>query len=536
MLPGRLITIRDLSSTRFWLVLSFGLFINACTSLPVDYPRSESHVLTETKGVRLDSVIRPKLEGHEDQSGALLLSSGLDAFLARLVLAETADSSLDIQYYIWHGDTTGKLLINALIKAAERGVRVRLLLDDIGTAANDKALLMMDDHPNIEVRLFNPIAHRSARTLGMIGDLSRVNRRMHNKSFTADNLAAIVGGRNIGDEYFEADGNLEFTDLDVLLIGKVVDQVSVSFDQYWNSSVVYPITVLSQIRPSAEETQAAGERIEEFNRSQRAAPYLDALESSSFAQALRDGTLSFSFGDAHMVYDDPAKINADDEDKSTLLITQLSAQFQSVRSELLLVSPYFVPGDEGVAALKKQVERGVKVRIVTNSLAATDVPMVHAGYARYRRPLLEAGIELYEVKPTASAREDQPGRDPKREKGAAQGLTGSSRASLHAKTLVFDRRSVFIGSMNLDPRSVFTNTEIGVVVDNPELVGQGIDNIDKNLPDGTYQVVLVEAGAGIEWLDSQNGVEIRHTREPLTSGWQRFKVWFYSLLPIEPLL
>jgi len=513
----------------------------ACATLPSDFPRTESHVLTDTADTRLGRASTQLLATHPGSSGVHLLERGTDAFVARLALAETAARSLDVQYYIWHGDTTGRLLLHAVLRAADRGVRVRLLLDDLGTAADDRALLMIDAHPNVEVRLFNPVAHRSMRLFGMLADLTRVNRRMHNKSFTADNQATIVGGRNIGDEYFEARPDLDFGDLDALVIGAAVNDVSDGFDRYWNSAHVWPIRALSKAKRAGDESDAVRTQLREFAESQRDSAYADRLRVSALAQQLRDAAVPFAFGQVRVLYDDPAKIGEPQATpgatagKEAMLLAQMLPEFEALREELVLVSPYFVPGKAGVTALRKLRERGVRVRIVTNSLASTDVSIVHSGYSRYRRVLLEAGIELYEVKPTVTREE------PRTRSSASAGLSGSSRASLHAKTLVFDRRSLFVGSMNVDPRSVFTNTEIGVMIGVPALAGDVAQRLVEALPQFTYRLELKPTAAdteqrALEWVSEDAGREVRYSTDPQTSAWRRFSVWFFSLLPIESLL
>ena len=524
-----------------WGLLLVVLLQAGCASLPTDYPRSASTALADTADTRLGQTSSRLLAGHPDLSGVLLLNRGTDAFLARLALAEVAQRSLDIQYYIWHGDTTGKVLAARVLHAAERGVRVRLLLDDIGTAADDRHLLALDSHPNIEVRLFNPIAARSTRMLGFMADFSRTNRRMHNKSFTADNQAMIVGGRNIGDEYFGARPDIEFADLDLLAIGPVVSEVSRQFDAYWNSPLAFPIAVLSQDRPSDEAIRQARAALREFVLAQKEGSYAQALKSSGLAEGLVEGSLAFNFAKVRVVADDPMKILKESTDNSTRLLPKLLPEFEALDSELLLVSPYFVPGETGVDRLRSLVQRGVKVRVLTNSLASTDVPAVYAGYKRYRRALLEAGVELYELKPTAvhTAKHDQPSGS--RDAEAKPSLAGSSHASLHAKSMAFDRRALFVGSMNLDPRSVFTNTEIGVVVEHPGLVAQRVETIDRRLPEISFRLELAppagpDSTPGIEWVTPVDGQAMRYSREPMTHGWQRFKVWLYSLLPIEHLL
>lgn len=540
--PSRAIRQKKTLHTLAMLGLLLALLLQAgCASLPTDYPRSTSTALTDTGDTRLGQTSSRLLAEHPDMSSVLLLNRGTDAFLARLALAEIAQRSLDIQYYIWHGDTTGKLLAASVLHAAERGVRVRLLLDDIGTAADDRHLLALDSHSNIEVRLFNPIAARSTKLLGFLADFSRTNRRMHNKSFTADNQAMIVGGRNIGDEYFEARPDVEFADLDLLAIGPVVGEVSRQFDAYWNSPLAFPIAVLSQDTPSDEAIRAARAGLLEFVQAQKHGSYAQALKSSGLAEGLAEGSLAFSHAKVRVVADDPMKILRESTDTASRLLPKLLPEFESLNSELLLVSPYFVPGDAGVDHLRALVQRGVKVRVLTNSLASTDVPAVYAGYKRYRRALLEAGVDLYELKPTAdhTAKHDRPSGA--RDDEDKPSLTGSSHASLHAKTMAFDRRALFVGSMNLDPRSVFTNTEIGVVVEHPGLVAQRIETIDSRLPEISYRLELTPAAGpdsapGTAWVTTQDGQEVRYSSEPMTRAWQRFKIWFYSLLPIEHLL
>jgi putative cardiolipin synthase len=516
-------------------ILLATIMLAGCASLPTEYPRTPSTSLTDTHDSKLGRGSSRSLAEHPGLSGVRLLSRGTDAFLTRLALAEAAERSLDIQYYIWHNDTTGKILAERVLRAADRGVRVRLLLDDIGAAARDGTLLAIDSHPSIEVRLFNPIAARSTKLLGMVADFSRGNRRMHNKSFTADNQVMIVGGRNIGDEYFQARPDVDFADLDLLAIGPVVGEVSRQFDRYWNSPLAFPITALSRAAPGDEDRPRALAGLRAFVQSRMDGD--PALKPSDLVEDLAKGGLAFSYGRARVLADDPAKVLADTADDANHLLPALLPEVEALASELVLVTPYFVPGEAGVARLGNLSRRGVIVRVLTNSLASTDVPVVHAGYQKYRRALLDAGIELHELKPTAT-------------RGAAVGpgagvtrhpLSGSSRASLHAKALIFDRRALFVGSMNLDPRSLFTNTEIGVVVENPELATAMAEKLDSLLPEVSFRLELApaadpESEPGIAWVARQDGEEIRYASEPMTSAWQRFKTWFYSLLPIEHLL
>lgn len=520
------------------------LAIAGCASLPQDYPREESHALADTANTPLGRALAPLLAKHAPRSGAYPLNSGLDAFVARMLLAEAATRSLDVQYYIWHGDTTGKLLLHGLRRAADRGVRVRLLLDDIGTAANDTGLQTIDAHPNIEVRLFNPLAVRGARTIGMLGDLQRTNRRMHSKSFTVDNQATIVGGRNVGDEYFAAREDVQMRDFDVVAVGPVVAQASAAFDLYWNSPQVYPIGALVSRRPSPEDVTAASARLDAFVESQRQGPYVQALSNSNLAGKLRSQQLAYFWGEARIAYDEPGKIAEEPSKREANLLPTLRAQVAPATTELLVVSPYFVPGDEGVAALRQMREKGIRVRIVTNSLAATDVVSVHSGYQRYRKALLAAGIELYELKPSAAQKLDaaawkhgagEPHAD------TAYGVAGSSRAALHAKTLTVDRRTLFVGSMNLDPRSVFLNTEIGAILEMPEMAHEYAQRLDAELRESAYRLALVPSGGAgssvqLEWIALEEGREVRYTSDPGASFWRRFSAGLLSLLPIESQL
>jgi len=519
------------------LVLGLGLALAGCASLPEAYPRQESHALSDTADTRLARALAPQLARHGARSGAYPLESGLDAFVARFVLTETAQRSLDLQYYIWHGDASGKLLLEALLRAADRGVRVRLLLDDIGTAAKDEALLMLAAHSNIEVRLFNPLAMRGARTIGLLAEFERTNRRMHNKSFTADNQIGIVGGRNIGDEYFAAREDVEMRDFDVIAVGPVVPQVSGAFDLYWNSAMAYPIEALARNEPEAQSVAQARDGLHAFVESEKDGPYAQALLRSPLAARLRANAVEYFWGDARMAYDDPQKIAVAPSDQETQLLSKLRSEVAPPESELLVLSPYFVPGEAGVESLRRLCQRGVKVRIVTNSLASTDVVSVHSGYQRYRKSLLEAGIELYELKPTAAQKQDEAAKHA----GTTHGVSGSSRAALHAKTLVTDRRTLFVGSMNLDPRSVFLNTEIGVILEMPEMARAFVERLDADLRGSAYRLALAPedaAGSGrrIEWIALEDGREIRYTAEPGASIWRRLGAGLMSLLPIESQL
>jgi putative cardiolipin synthase len=513
-----------------WLVGLVGLLallaLAGCASLPSDYPRSISHAVTGTADTRLGRLAATVRARREATSGVHLLSRGLDAFSARLALIQLAERSLDVQTYIWRNDTTSRLLAAALLRAADRGVRVRLIVDDAGVPTDDTLMRVLDAHPAIELRLFNPVANRRARLLSALLDFDRSNRRMHNKSFTADNQATIVGGRNIGDEYFEARLDLEFDDLDVLAVGQAVSEVSASFDQYWNSEAAYPIQALGPGFGTTADIEQAAAALEHFADSRHGDAHAKAVRDNHLPRELADGTLAFTPAAVRVLADEPGKLDQERPDSATYLLTRMRPEFVALRREVIFISPYFVPGDGGLANLQRLRARGVRVRVVTNSLIATDVPAVHAGYARYRPALLAAGIELYEVKPTRQRR------------SAPAGLRGSSRASLHAKALVFDCRQLFVGSMNIDPRSIATNTELGLVIDAPELAQRMCDGVEQALPARAWRVerqAASEPGWELAWITVEDGREVRLDREPRAGIWRRLQTWLFSLVPIELL-
>ena len=336
------------------------------------------------------------MEAHPGLSGIVALPDGHDAFAARALLADAAEHTLDVRYYIWHNDMSGTLLYSALRRAADRDVQVRLLLDDNNTTGLDPVLAALDAHPNIEVRLFNPFRARRWRLLGYLTDFKRLNRRMHNKSFTADNNATIIGGRNIGDEYFDAGQAPWFVDLDVLAIGPVVDAVSRDFERYWASASSIPA---ARVLPRATATSIAAVAADAVRTEHHpdAAAYIAALARSSFVRDLLAHRLTFDWAATRMLSDDPAKgLGRAPED--ALLWHRLEEILATPMRELRLVSPYFVPGSAGVEALAVIARQGVKVAVLTNALEATDVAVVHAGYAKRRKSLLAAGITLFELK------------------------------------------------------------------------------------------------------------------------------------------
>jgi len=496
-----------------------------CATLPPPKDRVETAALTDTTATRLGRAIAPGVAANPAKTGIHELPDPRDAFAVRVLLASAAEKSLDAQYFIWNGDHVGYLLFQALWHAAERGVRVRLLLDDLNTTGLDSTIAALDAHPNIEVRLYNPVVIRDNRMLNFVTDFTRVNRRMHNKSFTADNQATVVGGRNIADEYFGAGSGLSFADLDVLAVGSAVPKVSQEFDIYWNSASAYPASGF--VGPSKRDDTTDLEANFVANRADaESIAYLEAVRATPLVSALLDRTLAFEWAAAEVVYDDPTKTLDTTERTDVLLFPELVRQMGRPEKMLDIVSPYFVPGDGGTELLAALAKRGVTVRILTNSLAASDEKTVHSGYGKRRRALLEAGVRLYEIKPTAT-----------KEANESRHRFGVSTSSgLHAKTFAVDNRRIFVGSFNFDQRSARLNTEMGLVLSNAELA-RGLGRFfDVEVPMLAYEVRLGADGSSLEWIERTPSGEKRYDTEPETKWSTRMGVEVLSILPIEWLL
>lgn len=498
--------------------------VSGCSTLSSLENRTASTAIFNTGDTKLGRGISPLVESHPGTSGIYPLSDARDAFAARALLAQAAERTLDLQYYIWHGDMSGTLLLNAVRDAADRGVRVRLLLDDHGTSGIDTTLAALDSHPSIEVRLFNPFVIRNPRGINYLFDFFRLNRRMHNKSFTADNQVTIIGGRNIGDEYFGAADGLLYVDLDVMAVGPVVSEVSKDFDRYWASKSSYPVAgLLPAVSPARSAEIAVSASL--IKEDPAAIAYIDAIRNSSFVRELVERRLPLQWAATRMISDDPAK-GLGLARPEQLLLQKLKEIIGEPQTKVDLVAPYFVPGAEGSAAFVELAKRGVKLRILSNSWEATDaVAPVHAFYAKWRRSLLEGDIELYELRrlsPAVEARKND-------------GPSGSSSSSLHAKTFSVDRARVFIGSFHFDPRSAELNTELGFVIESPALA-QAIENaFDNRISASAYEVRLSDDGQ-IYWIEQRDREAVRYDTEPGTNFWQRAGLRFVSFLPIEWLL
>jgi putative cardiolipin synthase len=426
----------------------------------------------------------------------------MDALGARLRLAKRAEKSIDLQYFLIKNDTAGVVLINALLKSADRGVRVRFLLDDIFTKTPDRTLLLLNQHANIEVRVFNPVSRIGSRGLNFLTSFKQANRRMHNKSFTVDNRASVVGGRNIADEYFQLKEDNVFADFDVLAIGPIADEISKSFDRYWNHSLAVPIDYFASNKGVEDLEGVRAGIAEEMDRIYDTV-YKQALESHLLQDLFADRQ-PFIPADARLLSDNPDKLINEISEEQMQLANDLREVLFSAEEEVVMITPYYVPLDRGIQLLRILTDRGLRVVIITNSLASNNHVPVHSGYARYRKDVIRAGAELYEVRAHAGRelgnREDDP-----------------DSLTLHTKVLLFDRRYLFVGSLNLDPRSVEINAEMGLLIDSPEFADGMAVAVEERLAVAAYKVVENEHGK-LEWHARIGGEEIIETKEPLTSS------------------
>ena len=509
---------------RLTLLLSAGLLLAGCaTKLPENYERTTSTAFADLDGTELGRFFQTEKDSHPGESGMVLVPTGEWGFRARAGLANQAEKSIDAQYYIWEADTAGIILAERILRAADRGVRVRILLDHITIKATDFRFARMDMHPNIEIRIFNPFANRRLRTLEFLFGLERLNHRMHNKAFIVDNAIAIVGGRNIGDNYFGVDAATNFRDLDLTVVGPIVQDVSQSFDKYWNSEFAVPVSVIIEERTSRAEYQERKAELYRWVEALEDFPYPIDTTSDVVMAKLEEIRDDLIWAPARALYDEPDKLVTGEEEVADDLI-QLGTEKDHA---VVIEAAYLVPGPEGVERARINRERGIAQRLLTNSLATNDVAAAHAGYAKYRRDLIRNGVELYELRPDASS-----------VKKNWSVLAGRSRAGLHTKAFVVDRELVAIGSFNVDPRSIALNTEIVILIESPELAAQVLEYMDEGtLPQNSYRVLLeTDAETGAErlvWITESDGEEVRYYSEPEVGPWRRFSTWFMGLLPIE---
>ncbi|WP_246312320.1 phospholipase D family protein [Pseudaquabacterium terrae] len=505
--------------------------LGGCSSLPQHVERPLSTALPATTASTLGRIAA---DSSPDRSltGFRLLPIGSFAIDTRLQLIRRAERSIDVQYYLIQDDETGRYLLRALRDAAQRGVRVRLLMDDLYTSGADLLLLGLDAHPNIELRLFNPFTvGRGAfttRFLFALNEFSRVNRRMHNKLLIADGAMAVTGGRNIANEYFMRHEQANFVDLDTFLTGALVPLLQELFDSYWNSEVVYPARAVmrSDLPPELLRRQFEAMTGPEGTPPPEPPPVNDVLGYGPIGEDLDAGRLGLVWADAAAYADPPARdkglgasyglVPLEDIDSVRSNVVEL---MRRARSEVVLTSPYLIPGQRGLELMEAMRQRGVTVRVLTNSLAATDEPLAHSGYRRYRPAMLKLGVELHELSPLRMRRTSR------------LGMFDSTQGRLHAKTAVIDRRQVFIGSMNFDPRSEKHNTEMGIFINSQQLAREVLRLMDLDKLQASWRVVL-DADGRLRWLAQDDEKEIVLTNEPEATFWTRF--WLNLLAPLAP--
>jgi len=494
--------------------------LTGCHSGPIDYPRTYSEVIVETEDTRLGRGVAAWQQSYPGVSGFYPLVRGLDGLGARLALIDRAERTIDAQYFLMKSDTAGLIFAGKLLEAADRGVRVRFLLDDLYTTVEDRILLLLDQHANIDMRLFNPISRKGRYWLNFAADFKRANRRMHNKSFTVDNQISIVGGRNIAEEYFDLKSGTEFRDFDILALGTVAGEIAKTFDRYWNHKLSVPMEAFVSDKMKLDLAEAR-ERVSQEKREIATSIYARAVGSSLLQDLIADRTPLFP-ATAEVVTDDPEKLLNKVAPDQKVLVTRMAEVMAKAQSEVIIVTPYFIPRKSGVEFLRSLTQRGVRVVILTNSLAANNHVPVHAAYTRYRHRILRAGVELHEMRVNA-----------------AQVPRGNNdelfdAVTLHSKVIMVDRRYTFVGSLNLDPRSIDINSEMGVLVDSPAMSQSLAQPFMAQLPHFAYQVRRNEKGR-LRWHATVDGQELVKKAEPQAGFWRRFKAFMSRAIPENQL-
>lgn len=505
---------------QFYVVPLLLTLLAGCASAPLHYPKEESFAFADTSHTQQSVKVQQWVGGRDDVNGFYPLSMGFDAFGARLRLMDMAEASIDAQYFLMKPDYAGLVFASKLLEAADRGVRVRFLLDDVFTSVEDIDLAMLDAHPNIEVRIFNPIARKGLSAFNYIGHFSLLNRRMHNKAFVVDNQVAVVGGRNIAAEYYQLETTGEFFDFDMLSVGPIVREVSSQFDRYWNHELAVPMEalfkeddeeIIEQRRAKVKQRMAeAGQSI-----------YAEAVKTPLMKQLI-SLELKPYIAQARLITDDPQKLLEDVSQEQQIVVNEMRQALMEAENEIMIVTPYLIPRDRGIELVKKLHDRGIRITILTNSLATNNHTTVHSAYASYRKKLLEAGVELWEARADA-AKITTP-----------EGESQLDKLTLHTKGILIDRKRVFVGSLNLDPRSLDINTEMGLLIDSPELGERLTESSRKRIPMIAYRVKMDDEGE-LSWHATIDGKEVVETTEPQTSGWDRFKAWFLKIAPEKQL-
>jgi putative cardiolipin synthase len=524
------------------LVASAAFLLGACSSVPAkfDKPKPPSVALAHPEETRLGAQFDSASRQHAGDSAFRVISVGVDGFLARVQMIDAAERTLDLQYFIFRGDETGRLITDALIRAADRGVRVRVLVDDGATVAGDEQIIALDAHPNIEIRIFNPFVYRGHNTLRRTIEFTfhspRLDYRMHNKLFIVDNSAALIGGRNIGNQYFQMDPESQFADTDVFAAGPIVAQLSATFDEFWSSRFAVPATALERSQRSdkalAERRERAKDRAERHLQGLKTdgVDYVARLASDEPYAGIVSGRLPLVWAQAQVISDTPDKKKVEQGDVGGRLMTrQVLKAARATQSELLMITPYLVPTPDELRTVEDLRGRAVRVAILTNSLTSAPDLIAQSGYIKYRVPLLKDGVELYEVRSLLGST---------RGSGETALVSRYGNYGLHAKLWVYDRKRMFIGSMNFDQRSKRLNTEMGLLIDSPELAQETVARFDRMVqPENVYAPAWREPDAGtpghLVWVTREDGKVVEYLREPARSTWQRFKLTVMSWLPVN---
>jgi len=511
--------------------------LSGCASLPpgTDFPKIASSALSHPEETRLGRQFDNTGRQQGGNSGFRIVPVGADGFLIRMQMINAAERTLDLQYFIFREDKTGQLLTEAVLHAADRGVRVRVLIDDGETVAGDDQITALDAHPSVEIRVFNPFAYRGHsklfRAMEFMFNASRLDYRMHNKLLVVDNAIALIGGRNIGDQFFQIDPESQFADDDVFAAGPIAQRLSSTFDEYWNSALSIPAEALSGQKSSNAALDELREVLHEHDQQLKTdgIDYVRRVATGEPFDRIISGGLPLIWAHAELVYDSPDKKKVENGAMMGSLMQQAVANAtNSVQSELLMVTPYLIPGDEGMQLFKDLRQRNVRVRILTNSLESSPMLLAQSGYIHYRVPLLENGVELYEIRSLLGNA---------RGSGETAAISRYGNYSLHAKLFVFDRQRLFIGSMNFDQRSMHLNTEFGLIIDSPALAQQVAARFEAMVqPVNSYRLALrpnSEGDPSLMWQTQEGAKVVEYDTEPARSDWQRIKVNILSLLPLD---
>lgn len=516
---------------RHYVWISIVLVLTACSSVEIDTKRNLTYAYDEGFQTMLGELFASGMDKQNSgSSGFLVLDSGREAFLKRLAIISAAEKAIDLQYYIWNSDQSGRILAQQLLMAADKGVYVRLLLDDFNVGDRDNVFGVMDAHPNIELRLYNPNASRKglAKVFGLLGNFGRLNQRMHNKSIVVDGSVAVVGGRNIGDEYFDLHEEMNFRDRDVLAIGKIVADVSKSFDAYWNNDRAFSALQFSDKQPSFSDIEVLREELNTRTVQEMKTVQKLYQLNSLFDEQLEQWLDQFVWADAELIFDKPASFDDEESDQVKRVALKLAELSQNVNKELIIESAYLIPGDGGIELMANLGKKGVHVSALTNSLASNDLTTNHSGYVRRRKEIVESFVDLYELRPDAESC--------LRIIESTQQCDEDTLFGLHAKSMVFDREIVFVGSFNVNQRSIYLNTETALIVYSPELAGIVARDIEENFSGNNSWKVELDKDGDIEWLEEKDGEIIHYSHEPETGFWRRFSSRFFAIFPVEKYL